>query len=149
MKRIKNLAIKIVCLMVLIVINLWLLIGCISNGEVISEEPFYSLQAAYDSGFITKEDLKCIEGFHKEGSADVINGEILSEIKASYFAIYPQSESTVDDITIDKYYGSYRDCVALMIGYVNSTYTATIWSETIAGVKIEYNNGQRILIWKK
>jgi len=141
---------KIFIIGVILIMGLGLFAGCGgNNGKSITEEPFYSLQAAYNSDFISKKDLKSIANLYKNGNANALSVEISSEIKTAYLERYPQEGMTTDDVVIDKYLGTYNDCVALMIGYTNSTYTQAVWSETIAGVKINYNNGQRIFVWKK
>jgi len=140
---------KILILGVAIIMALGLFAGCGgNNGKIVINEPFYSLQAAYNEGLITKKDLKTIADFHKNGNTDVLDDGIANEIKAAYFEKNPQDEMTADDVVIDKYYGTYNDCVAVMIGYLNSGYTGAMEKETIAGVRFGYNSGQKIVIWK-
>lgn len=137
-------------LIVILFMGLGLFAGCEgNNGKLISEEPFYSLQAAYNNNFISKEDLKSIASLHKNGNDNALSVETSSEIKTAYLERYPQDGMTADDVVIDKYFGTYNSCVALMIGYTNNIYSDLVWSETIAGVKISYSNSQRIFVWKK
>lgn len=133
---------------VALIMCLGLFAGCGNDtGKVISEEPFYSLQAAYNQEWLSKSDLKSIANFHSEGNSDTLSEQTETAIKQAYSIRYPQEDGW--SIIINKYYGTYNGCVALMIGYENSQYTNALWSETIAGVRIEYSNGQRILVWKE
>ena len=139
---------KILILGVALIMGLGLFSGCGNDGKSISEEPFYSLQAAYDNNWLKKADLKSIANFHSKGNEDALDNEVANDIKTAYLERYPQDGMTADDIVINKYYGNYNDCVVLMLGYWNSAYADVMGSETIAGVKFSYSNSQRILIFK-
>ena len=140
---------KIFIIGVVLIMGLGLFSGCGgNNGKVVVNEPFYSLQAAYNDGLLTKKDLKSIADFHKNGNTNVLADETANEIKAAYFDKNPQGGMTADDVIISKYYGTYDNCVAMMIGYRNSTYADVIQTETIGGTKFEYSSSQTITIWK-
>jgi len=124
--------------------------GC-NTGDTISEEPFYSLQSAYNQGLLKRKDLKKVAEYHNKGSNTIIDKELEDDIKLAYLESYPRNENielTADEIRINKFYGIYRGCVALMIGYENSGYKDACWEETIAGVKFGYTSSQRIFILK-
>lgn len=142
---------KILTLGVMIVMGLGIFAGCGSNnGKVVINKPFYSLQAAKNEGFVTKNDLKTIADLHKNGNADVLGNEIANEIKAAYFEKNHRYEMTADDVVIRKYLGTYNGAVAVMIDYIDSEYPAVSSSETVGGIKFEYSNGGlQIIIWKK
>ena len=62
-------------------------------------------------------------------------------------------ESAVDEkfnlqIEIKGYYGTFNDCIAVMMTDNNRGYITAIWAETVDDVKIYYNDGNRIMIWK-
>ena len=139
---------KILILGVALIMGLGLFTGCggSNTGKVISDEPFYSLQAGYNQKWLSKNDLKSIANFHSQGNSETLSEQVESAIKQAYSIRYPQEEAV--DVIINKYLGTYNNCVAIMIGYLSSGYTSALWSETIGGVKIQYTNGQRILIFK-
>ena len=152
---------KIFVLGVILVMCLGLFNGCkaytVDNGEIIAEEPFYSLQAAYNCIWLTKENLQSIASMHINKQEVTLDEELSSEIKQAYTERYPRSGKTVDDVIIDKYYGTYNDCTALMnetyyaalmIRYDNDTHSTVIGSEIVGGVEFNYSEGERILIYK-
>ena len=120
--------------------------GCEFNtGKVIETDPFYSLQAAYNQGLITWKDLKNISKAYDK--VDSIDEQLAKKIKNEYLSCYYPNENR--EVEIDKYFGTYSNCVALMIDCVGDVYTCAIWEETIGGVKFRYGDGQRIMIWKE
>ena len=145
---------KILILGMAMIMALGLFAGCWSNnGEIVENEPFYSLQAAYNKGFITKRNLKSIANFHKNGNAGILDDELANEIKAAYFESYPfegyhEDDITIDDVRICVYYGTYDGFTAIMIDYKSYSYTGCGWNETIDGIKFEYGWNPRILIYK-
>lgn len=138
---------KILVLGVIMIMALGLFACGTSNGTVVNEKPFYSLQAAYNNNFLSRKDLKLIASFHKNGNDSVLGETTSNDIKTAFVERYPQDGMTTDDVIISKYYGTYGECVAIMIDYSNSNYASALWSETISGVKFEYKNRQRIIIW--
>lgn len=122
--------------------------GCGSNtGKIIEDKPFYSLQAAYNQGFITKKDLKNISAMYKKDNNGSIGEQLAKKIKSEYLTCYFQNENK--EVKIDKYLGTYSNCVAVMISCVCEQYISVCWTEIIAGIEFEYSNSQRILIWKE
>ena len=135
---------------VILIMGLGLLNGCVGNKDVVINEPFYRLQAAYKKGLVTKKDVKTIADLHKNGNADVLSNEIANEIKTAYFEKNHRDDMTVNDVVIRKYLGTYSGAVAVMIDYIDSGYPAVSSSETVGGVKFEYSSGGlQITIWKK
>ena len=123
-------------------------IGCERNtGSIIEDKPFYSLQAAYNQGFITKEDLKNISNAHAKDGNSSIDEQLAKKIKNDYLSCYYQNENK--EVKIDKCLGTYSNCVAIMMHCVYEQYMSVCWTETIAGIEFEYDNSQRILIWKE
>ena len=51
-------AIALSCVMLLSAFAIWLYAS--NTGKIIEEAPFYSLQAAYNKGLITRSDIKTI-----------------------------------------------------------------------------------------
>lgn len=133
--------------------------GCSQNnntGKIIEEDPFYSLQAAYNQGLLKKKDLKSIAKLKINGNSEKLDESIESTIKQAYKKStikqayknrYPQEGD--NEVIISKYLGTYNGNVAIMIDYKNSEYIDVCWEEKIAGVTFTYSNAQRIYIWKE
>ena len=129
---------------------------------------FYSLQQAYDAGWITKEDLKSIAYYHNggiEGNEEVMGADFdpqpkmpeaidkMTElsIKQAYIDCYNLSGyGKPSGVTVENYYGSYNGCYAVVLDSKYIFYPAVSvnkW-ETIDGVKIHYMDHLGIDIWK-
>ena len=151
---------KIICLGVILVMMIAML-AC----EPKKKGDFYTLQEAYDQGLITHDDLKSIAYYQNGGSEDesfvpmsknpeVLSNETEKAIKETI--VYdvrkedPVSggEIKIINITIQNYYGTYNNCVAVMISGARP-YNAEICEIEIDGVLFHYNNGNRIIIFKK
>lgn len=53
---------KLVSVLVVCLLMAGICCGCVGdNGKVIEEAPFYSLQAAYNNGYISRRDLRKID----------------------------------------------------------------------------------------
>ena len=60
----------------------------------------------------------------------------------------PQKEAKAKDVTISIYYGTYNNCVAVMISDAYHGYTQALREVTIGEVLFHYNNGNSIIIYK-
>jgi len=116
--------------------------------------PFYELDEAYELSFITKEDLKSISYLYDNRFNSIVdfslNMEIENEIKTSYLNFhFLNNDMTIDDVIIEKYFGTYNNSIALMIRYVDyALFTTALNPKIIGGVEINYTNSFRILIYK-
>lgn len=83
---------------------------------------------------------------------DSVDPEKLNSVKEAYLqeklANGYSEDMTLDDIYIVEYYGIYRDCIVVMLMDRHTAYTQAIGDETIAGVKIRYNDANRIVAYK-
>lgn len=129
---------------------------------------FYTLQEAYDMGWLMQADLKSIAYYHNGGR--IYNEEIMSEtykpfpktpevlsnlteskIKSAaakeYREKYYIKNAVADDFTIAQYCGTYGDCVAVVLksNYGVSSFETLI---EIAGVNINYSSDYAIQIWR-
>jgi len=83
-----------------------------------------------------------------------LSAEMEMKIKQDYLDFRTKvyhPDATVDDVTIDTYYGTYGSCVAVMMTDAFSDYTDAIpieTYETIGGIWIIYNSSNEILIWE-
>ena len=142
---------------------LCLMVSCTfgDNGNrgrnILNVGTFFSLQEAYDDGMITVEDLQSIANHQNNGTApdNTLSVEVVKAIKeTAVFSLRnnnpnPYPEAMVDDVTINRYYGTYNNCVVVMINDVYSEYSANLKDVDVAGVIIHYYNGNRIIIWKQ
>ena len=158
---------KILCLGVILVMVLGILCACDKdddnfrnpmNGEPTSGE-FYSLQIAYDNGWISKGDLRNI-AYHYAGDAQKkgfkpapitpLSQEMELSIKESRLQeIIDRHPNTVaDEITIDGYFGTYDGFVAIFLGGDYSYYYAVTTTINIGGIEFTYPNSREIIVWK-
>ncbi len=142
-------------------------VGCGKNDEKLEDGKFYTVTEAYESGYLTREQVMSIAYYHnggREHNEDIMSEsyqplpkapEKLSEvtdkaIRKNYLEIYltQEEEATLSDVKLEEYNGTYNDCVAVMIeatyiGYPQSTHT-----EKIDGINIYYKDGNEIFIWR-
>ena len=57
--------------------------------------------------------------------------------------------TTVDDVWIDDYFGTYNGSVALLMNSSTLTFHGHFWGEYVAGYEFRYRSGQRILVWSE
>lgn len=123
---------------------------------------FYSLQEAYDAGYITRADLEEIAERQNNGrfvskeELDEQTEQLICEDEADRLRNpeedpYPEAEAS--GVRIVHYYGVYQgDCYALIL---NSRYELDYpmqpveQPEFIDGIEFMYYNPLRIIIWKK
>lgn len=130
---------------------------------------FYTLQEAYDMGWLTKANVMRIAYYHNGGR--IYNEEIMSEtykplpktpevlsnlteskIKSTaakeYREKYNMQYAEVDGFRITEYCGTYGDCVAVMLRDDYSDAASVYWIDSVAGVNIKYFDGNSIQIWR-
>ena len=134
-------------------------------------ETFYTLQEAYETGYLTREDIMSIAYYHNGGR--VYNEGIMSEgytpipktpqelsedtvnkIKETAADEYNSqhdlsTKATADGFTIIQYYGTYNNCIAIMMRDIYTGHADAIRTEEIAEITLYYNNGNKIKIWKR
>lgn len=125
---------KLVCLGIALVM-LFSLVAC-ENNEEENMEPFYTLQEAYDKGFLTRKDLRSIAYYYsltvvdggsnndenfvpKPKTPETLNQETEKRIKQAYFdnliELRPDTEATIENILLRHYYGTYGECVTVKV----------------------------------
>ena len=135
-----------------------------------TEGELYSLYVAYVNGWLTKSDIMSIAYYHNGGRT--YNEEIMSEeyeplpktpevlsnltelkIKSTAAKDYREKfnieDAVADGFTITQYCGTYGDCIAVMMRDDYSGTAAVVRTVSVAGVKIYYNSGREIQIWRK
>lgn len=151
-KKIKIIAFLMV--LILVVSATILLVGCVKDrGD------FYSLQEAYDNGWLTKEDLQTIANYHNNPTQrpklSAATEKAIKETRA-YDLRYgvktseniKEPSATAKDVTIIGYYGEYNDIFVVMITDVYTDCDDAVRDIDIAGITFHYISGNRILVWK-
>ena len=130
---------------------------------------FYTLQEAYDNGYLTREDLMSIAYYQNGGRrynesimpedyapipkdpeepSESTSLRIRSTAAADWNAEYPDDDATAEDFWIDYYYGTYGNCVAVMMRDNLSGTTGVVWIGIVADVSFSYNSGKEIRVWR-
>ena len=135
----------------ILMVLLFVLSACVeTNG-------FYTLQEAYDRGYLTKEDLEQIAYYINNGLScpEPLDSSIEDAIKESAAyemrnrETHPYPEATADDFTILNYYGSYSDCFVVSMNDCYDLFPADVpnyWEE-IGGVQFHITNYNKIRVW--
>ena len=82
---------------------------------------FYTLQEAYDNGWLTQADLQSIANYNNNGIPypESLSDYIAKSIKKSWAKKEkednPATDITEEKVTICQYYGTYNDCVAVIV----------------------------------
>lgn len=142
------------------------LAGC---KEKLPTGSFYTLQEAYEKGWLTKEDLMNIAYYHNGGCkynegimskiyepvpkipaklSEDTERKIKSTAAKEYREVYHITDAVEDGFTIVSYYGTYNTCVAVMLRNAYSGEAGSIWTDLIAGVNFYYSGGKTIKIWR-
>ena len=123
---------------------------------------FYTLEEAYEAGFLTREDLMSIAYYH-QGSEDetfspiplcpeTLGKETERGIKETHLASIREEFPTadLDDVHILEYYGTYGDCVAV---HVRDDYRVIdvleIPQAEIGGVVFYHLTVPGLMIWRQ
>ncbi|MDE6441437.1 MAG: hypothetical protein K2L12_01625 [Clostridia bacterium] len=139
------------------------------KGEQSSFGSFYTLQEAYNKGWLTRADLMNIAYYHHstlnwgaefipEGynpapkTPEVLSGETLTAIKQTYwdnnYKVNNPHNVTLDDIDIgEDYYGTYNNCVAVMIWLNGAGYGCAIGDYYVGNVRFLYPDTNDMCIW--
>jgi len=116
---------------------------------------FYSLEAAYDNGYITTDDLKNIACYQNGANeyedftpCDIGELDATTALMIRMDCLGDNKEYTLDSISIRKYYGTYNGYVAVMIDDYNDVMDA-LRDVTVGEVTLHYNDGNSIKLWKE
>src|SRR5690554_288409 len=103
---------KIITVAVMLVVCLCLLFACAPKSYGV----FYSLEAAYEQGLISKEDLESIA--HSQGE-QALSKKTEKAIKETWAydlrnrSAAPIPRAQAKDVTVNYYYGTYNNCFAV------------------------------------
>lgn len=114
---------------------------------------FYTMEEAYEAGYLTREDLTNIAYYHNEWVPypETLDNSIAEAIKKTQAEDLRKNvpEAKAEDIQIIKYYGEYNGNYAVMVDNPYGEYPAVIvdeW-ETVGGVKFHYTSFERVVVW--
>ena len=135
---------------------------------------FYTLQEAYDNGWLTQADLMSIAYYHNGGrwhNEEIMSEDYeplpktpevlsnLTELKIKHTAVnefkmeFPGTPSAliakVEDFTINEYNGTYNGCIAVRMIDNFTGYWDVVVAPKIAGIRFYYGNTNYIKIWRE
>lgn len=133
--------------------------GCSKSTNELSEGTFYSLQEAYDHGWLTQGDLQIIANYHNNGIPypEILSEDTAKSIKKDWAQKLtndnPDSgkKITEEDIDIQKYYGTYNECAIIIVDLIDANYIDVDSSYTIEIDNVTFNfmlYRPKIIVWK-
>jgi len=149
---------KAIAIVALMLFGVVALTACTpKEDEIVAKGTFYSLQEAYDEGLLTVENLQSIANYHNNGTtclkalSNSVTEAIKEDTAIEMHYNEPSIETKASDFNILKYYGTYNDCVAVIMNDPYHDYPAVDLDITgeIAGVQFHYRNQSKIVIWKR
>lgn len=158
-----------IAVLVALILGIVMVFGIVCCNVVMGR--FYTLQEAYENGWLTQADLMSIAYYHNGGRAhneeimdedyeptpkspEVLSKWTESKIKMAAAKEYRGKEYNIKDakargFTITEYCGTYGDCVAVMMKDNYSDGPAIVWTDIVAGVNIYYGDGRTMKIWRR
>ena len=132
--------------------------GC-KGHDALDRGKLYTLQEAFDNGYITHEDLLVIASYTKNLSAcpKIKDTRIEEQIKdagakrANALDLYSE-EVTGDDMIIAHFFGEYSGAYVVLVYKWNTIYTSEEWGEIkVDGVSINMLSClvDYFLVWKQ
>lgn len=134
-------------------------VGCAGDNTG-TEEPqgeFFTLQQAYDGGYLSREDLQNIASYHNNNKnyPENLKEEIAEAIKKDWAKKLSDSDNstevlTAEDIAINEYYGTYSGSVAIIVDRKDAQYIDKYapYSKEIGEVSFSYSYPRpEIRIW--
>ncbi|MCM1438612.1 MAG: hypothetical protein NC131_05305 [Roseburia sp.] len=120
---------------------------------------FYTLQEAYDNGYITQTDLENIAYYHngEKSYPESLDENIANSIKSDWAKKLSDDETDSADNTVEisvvirGYYGTYGNCVAVIVERKGTVYVDVYRPIVvqIGNVTFKYNlNHPQIIVWK-
>lgn len=113
----------------------------------------YSLQSAYELGYLSIEDLTTISDYlsNQEVFDLQIDNNIAQQVKMAYVCnLKNELNKSIEivDVSIERYLGTYGNCVAVVIADNLHDYPQWMRVDVVAGVSFQYTNGNDIRIYK-
>lgn len=122
-----------------------------NSGEI------YYLQEAYQNGLLTKQELQIIANYRDNGQdcPDSLSEELIEEMKEAWIKKLHKSSNdllTVNDVTITRFYGMYRDSYVIMLDYGQGTADFVPVELNIDGIIFRFGHPRymdRLVVYKK
>ena len=127
----------------------------------------YSLQEAFELGFLSVDDIKQIADIHNSKNSNIsenneyeprpkspenLSDEQIKKIKEDFVIYWNKAEhsttATFDKVRIDGYYGTYDGAIALFIDDGNVGYMGVVLHQTIAGYEFMFGSNWTMSIYK-
>ena len=114
-KNMKKIAIVILFLLTLC------LCGCERNeGEIMENDPFYSLQKIYNDKLLTRDELRKVNRKYYEETDFDLSEDLANQIKDDYRRVYKVKDD--EEIIINRCIGIYENLVVIMISSENQIF---------------------------
>ena len=162
---------KVICFFVALIMCAGVMCACNKNDDDFRNprngEPeageFYTLQEAYDNGWLSKGDLRNIS-YHKTGDGqrkgfrptpknpEMLSAETELAIKEDWAKYLMRGnselEAVADGIFIRAYYGIYEGLIAVYIEDMYYEFPDVICKDSVGGIEFKYGNTNTIKVWK-
>lgn len=114
----------------------------------VKENNLYTLQEAFDSGYLTHRQLKQIAFYKNSGIKYPIklNSNVENQIIEDFCKMHGRNANENEGSV--RYFGKYNGCRAVMVDGCGIGYLQCITSETIDGVNFHYSSSQHMLVWR-
>ncbi|MDE7256872.1 MAG: hypothetical protein K2N50_02810 [Clostridia bacterium] len=133
--------------------------GSGNQNEGVKSGTFYTLQQAYDNGYLTQADLENIAYYHngEKPYPENLSEDTAKSIKRDWAKnltddeTNPTEDVTEDEVTIRKYYGTYNGCVAVTVERTGAMHPAVYNPVVVEIGTVVFNYGYyspRITVWK-
>jgi hypothetical protein len=152
----KQVVIAVVAIMLFGVVALT---GCTpEEDEIVAKGIFYSLKEAYDEGLLTVENLQSIADYHNNGISypEELDDFVSESVKKAWAESLrtdktnPRPETTAEEIVITKYYGTYNNCIVVILDYGTHADVSIPVTDTVGGVSFNYGHPRySIVCWKQ
>ena len=118
----------------------------------------YSLEEAYEIGYLSQTDLKKISYFHNVDNKATFPVELFAPVEAAIKNTYAVEwnaderntmTATADDFSVKRFYGYYYKCCVVSIDSTMWAYPGVIpndWKE-IGGVKFHFTDYYSLIVW--
>lgn len=114
----------------------------------VKENNLYTLQEAFDNGWLTHRQLKHIAFYENSGIKYPVklNRNVENQIIEDFCK--NRGKNANENQGSVRYFGKYNGCRAVMVDGCGMAYLAVVETETIDGVTFHYSSSQHMLVWR-
>jgi len=137
-------------IIVILVITFGLFCGCKREDQ--EEEKygsFYSIQTAFDRGWLSKNDIATIAQKHNARKSDDLTTEESAKLMKAYVIQYPRSGVGYEHVEIKEFLGKYNDGYAVLLHYDDDNALTEASFEIVAGATIAYPDSFRLSFYHR